>query len=108
MSKFPICCITPLLRLNLAHVLRVVPNVRQFPHLSRSSLTNTIGIHSSYCKEQNLVSSKVGACIVLKGVLGLPIDEDLIEQSDLPALHPTVILAAPVRVVDDVEVESSK
>lgn len=66
-------------------------------------------IDSLSCKEGNLVSSKTGALIVLKAILGHPIDVDLIpeyppEISNLPS---TVVQAPAVRTAPGVEVEEA-
>lgn len=64
---------------------------------------------SPSCKEGNLVSSKNGALIVLKAILGRPIDVDLIPE---PTQEPsstfvTVVEATSVRVAEGVEVEEA-
>lgn len=68
-----------------------------------------IGIDSPSCKEGNLVSSKTGALIVLKAILGRPIDVDLIPEYP-PAnnsLHDTIIEAIAVRAAEGIEVEQA-
>jgi DEAD/DEAH box helicase domain-containing protein len=42
------------------------------------------GIEGSNCREGNVVASKISAKVVLKGVLGLPIDVDSIPFNDGP------------------------
>ncbi|RPD79912.1 P-loop containing nucleoside triphosphate hydrolase protein [Lentinus tigrinus ALCF2SS1-7] len=66
-------------------------------------------VDSPSCKEGNLVSSKMGALIILKALLGLPIDVDLIrQQSDTVSdAFNTVVEATSVRVAEGVEVESA-
>lgn len=63
------------------------------------------GTQSAYCKESNLVSSKFGAQILLRGILGLPIDEDAIPAPAFPGMPSTIVEAAPVREVQGIEVE---
>lgn len=60
---------------------------------------------SPSCRENNLVSSKRGALIVLKAILGLPIDEHLLIGPENPEIHETIVEATPVRVSQGVEVE---
>ena len=68
-----------------------------------------IGVVSPSCKEGNVVSSKVGALIVLKSLLARPIDVDLLEQEPnvSQTMHDTVVEATSVRVAEGVEVESA-
>ena len=47
-------------------------------HLTQSY----IGIESSICRSANLVTSKMGAGILLRGILDLEIDEDAIPDPD--------------------------
>lgn len=66
------------------------------------------GVISSNCKENNLVISKPGALIILKAILGKPIDRDLLIPSDNDALtHETVVPATPVRTIDGVQTETA-
>ena len=56
-------------------------------------------IASPNCHEANLVMSKVGAVVVLRSLLGLPIDEEALPmgpEEGLPAGPETVVLATPV------------
>lgn len=64
------------------------------------------GIVSLSCKENNLVSSKPGALLLLKALLGKPIDMDLLVPSETKA-HETVVAAAPVRAADGVQKEKA-
>jgi DEAD/DEAH box helicase domain-containing protein len=61
----------------------------------------TAGIQSYSCKEANKVASKLGALIVIKGVLGIEIDPDTIPMEQHDASEPrgrdTIIDASPVR-----------
>ncbi|KAI5124321.1 hypothetical protein M0805_008928 [Coniferiporia weirii] len=61
-------------------------------------------IRSSYCKEGNIVSSKIGAQIVIRGILGLPIDIDAIPDAAQIGAD-SIVEAEPVRAVDGVEIE---
>ena len=66
-----------------------------------------IGIVSPSCRENNLVASKRGALIVLKALLGRPIDIDLLEPVESTLPHDTVVPAETVRAVEGVEVEKA-
>ncbi|TFK81693.1 DEAD/H helicase [Polyporus arcularius HHB13444] len=67
----------------------------------------TACVDSPSCKEGNLVSSKPGALIILKALLGLPIDVDLLQQEPgmVSDAFDTVVEATSVRVAEGVEVE---
>ncbi|KAF7440973.1 hypothetical protein PC9H_001322 [Pleurotus ostreatus] len=66
-------------------------------------------ILSPACKENNAVYSKLGALIVLKGILALNIDVKEISQETRPMRGlPTIVEAGPVPVVSGVEVEPAK
>ncbi|KLO10412.1 DEAD/H helicase [Schizopora paradoxa] len=62
-------------------------------------------IISSYCKENNEVASKLGAQVLLRGVLGLPIDADAIPEQEDGSFTVTIVEAQTVRAVEGVEVE---
>ncbi|KAI0336366.1 DEAD/H helicase [Cubamyces sp. BRFM 1775] len=66
-------------------------------------------VDSPSCKEGNVVASKAGALIVLKALLGRPIDVDLLqhEPSDTVDVYDTVVEATSVRAAEGVEVESA-
>ncbi|KAI0709033.1 P-loop containing nucleoside triphosphate hydrolase protein [Earliella scabrosa] len=66
-------------------------------------------VDSPTCKEGNLVSSKAGALIILKALLNLPIDVDLLHQEPgiVNDAFETVVEATSVRVAEGVEVESA-
>ncbi|OBZ75158.1 putative ATP-dependent helicase HRQ1 [Grifola frondosa] len=66
-------------------------------------------VDSPSCKEGNLVSSKVGALIILKALLGRPIDVDLISDHTPAAdgVYNTIVEATSVRVIEGVEVETA-
>ncbi|KAI0736617.1 P-loop containing nucleoside triphosphate hydrolase protein [Fomitopsis betulina] len=66
-------------------------------------------IDSPYCKEGNLVASKTGALVVLKAILGRPIDVDLIPEDPemIAASQDTVVPAEAVRAAVGVEVEKA-
>lgn len=68
---------------------------------------NFKGIRSAYCKEGNVVSSKLGAQIVIRGILGLPIDMDSIPDppESLADIPQSIVVAEPIVPVDGVEVE---
>jgi DEAD/DEAH box helicase domain-containing protein len=68
-------------------------------------------IESPSCKEGNLVSSKIGALIVLAGVLDIMVDETRLpplRQDVYPDVHHeygTIVEAQGVGVMEGVEVE---
>ncbi|KAI0374726.1 DEAD/H helicase [Pilatotrama ljubarskyi] len=68
----------------------------------------TACVDSPTCKEGNVVASKTGALIVLKALLGRPIDVDLLQQepTETADVYDTVVEAMSVRAVEGVEVES--
>lgn len=70
-------------------------------------LMRMVGIRSAYCKEGNVVSSKLGAQIVIRGILGLPIDMDSIPDPPESLVDPpqSIIEARPIDAVEGVEVE---
>lgn len=51
------------------------------------------------------MSSKLGAQVILRGVLGLKLDLDAIPDIDLDSIPETVIDAETVRAIDGVELE---
>lgn len=63
-----------------------------------------VGCQSATCKESNIVSSKLGARVVLRGLLNLPMEEDAI-PTDENGITDTVIEADPVVLAPGVEVE---
>jgi DEAD/DEAH box helicase domain-containing protein len=63
------------------------------------------GVHSPLCKEGNQVSSKRGAHLILRGILGLEIDVDSIPTQDDGLDWSTVVEATSVRPVGNVPVE---
>lgn len=79
------------------------------------SLTLTLmfllpGILDPFCRERNVVFSKVGAKAILQGLLGLPVSpEDIPPSEDLPgyivAHHQTVIEADTIPTQGNIEVE---
>ena len=73
------------------------------------SMATILGIVSPSCKEGNLVSSKAGALIILKALLGLPVDIDLLESQPgtVREAFDTVVEATSVRVAEGVEIESA-
>ncbi|EJD05721.1 DEAD/H helicase [Fomitiporia mediterranea MF3/22] len=61
-------------------------------------------IRSAFCREHNLVYSRIGAQIVIRGILGLPIDVQAIPEGTSDGVD-SIIQADPVRVADGVQVE---
>ncbi|EJD53252.1 DEAD/H helicase [Auricularia subglabra TFB-10046 SS5] len=62
-------------------------------------------IYSPGCKEQNEVASKLGAQLILRGLLGLPIELDSIPEQD-HAFPRTIVEASSVSAIDNVHVET--
>jgi len=63
-------------------------------------------IHSATCREGNMVSSKLGALLVLRGLLDLEINPDSVPRRvDEETGFDTIVEADYVRAVDGVEVE---
>ena len=65
------------------------------------------GVVSPSCRENNLVKSKKGALVVLKALLGKPIDADLLEENENPSPHETVVAADPVRSIEGIQIEEA-
>ncbi|KAJ7684713.1 P-loop containing nucleoside triphosphate hydrolase protein [Mycena polygramma] len=64
------------------------------------------GIHSSACREKNEVSSKLGALLVLRGILDIHVDPESIPmQTDDQIGHDTISDPASVGAVTGVSVE---
>lgn len=61
---------------------------------------------SPSCTEKNAVCSKMGAIVILRGILDLKIDIDSIpfEGTKAPPVD-TIVNAAPVRIAEGVQVE---
>ncbi|KAF8184950.1 P-loop containing nucleoside triphosphate hydrolase protein [Mycena galopus ATCC 62051] len=65
-------------------------------------------IHSSACREKNEVSSKLGALIVLRGILGVEVDPDRIPiQSEMEIGHDTIVEPVGVGALTGVKVEQA-
>lgn len=78
-------------------------------HQASADCDASAGVVSPSCKEGNLVSSKAGALVIIKALLSLPIDIDLLDRQADPSqtVHDTVVEATIVRVAEGVEVESA-
>ncbi|KAH7889934.1 DEAD H helicase [Phlebopus sp. FC_14] len=64
-------------------------------------------IHSANCKEENKVASKIGALVILRGILNLEVNPDSIPAAtDEATGFDTIVDADYVRAVDGVEIES--
>jgi DEAD/DEAH box helicase domain-containing protein len=64
------------------------------------------GVQSAACKEGNEVSSKIGAYVILRAILGLEIDADSIPvQTEGLHVFNTVVEASSVRTLQGVDVE---
>lgn len=64
-----------------------------------------LGVQSPACKEGNLVCSKIGALLILKSVLGFEIDSTSISVQGDSSQANTIVEAAPVPTVDEIQVE---
>jgi len=69
-----------------------------------------LGILDPFCREHNLVASKVGARAILQALLGLPVaPEDVPTPEYLPgdpvALHQTVVEADVIPTQGNIQVE---
>ncbi|ETW85689.1 hypothetical protein HETIRDRAFT_308737, partial [Heterobasidion irregulare TC 32-1] len=64
-------------------------------------------IASAYCQEKNIVASKLGALILLKDILNIPIQADVIplQFKDTDEEHQTIVPAWDVRSQQGVEIE---
>ncbi|KAJ7043253.1 P-loop containing nucleoside triphosphate hydrolase protein [Mycena alexandri] len=63
-------------------------------------------IHSAACREKNEVSSKLGALLVLRGILDIPVDPTTIPtQSDAQIGHDTIVEPPGVGVITGVSLE---
>lgn len=69
-----------------------------------AALIALTGIQSPYCREQNIVASKIGAQIVVRSILGLPIDIDAIPEGETEIVD-SIVEAEPVRAAEGVELE---
>ena len=66
------------------------------------------GVQSTLCKEKNKVCSRMGALVIIKSCLGIPIDPDDIPlEMDGEEVQgwDTIVSASVVRALGDVEVE---
>ncbi|KAJ7702373.1 hypothetical protein B0H17DRAFT_923441 [Mycena rosella] len=63
-------------------------------------------IHSAKCREKNEVSSKLGALLILQGLLDIPVDPDSIPvQTDAEIGHDTIVESPGVGAITGVSVE---
>jgi DEAD/DEAH box helicase domain-containing protein len=61
------------------------------------------------CKEANQVSSKVGAEIILKGILGQDISYNYEQVKSTPYTGPNTIVEAPaVKALEGIQIEESE
>jgi DEAD/DEAH box helicase domain-containing protein len=64
------------------------------------------GVQSGLCREDNQVSSKFGAHLILRSMLGFDVDPDTIpQQHERIGAFQTVVEATYIRPVDGTEVE---
>lgn len=83
----------------------VISRVDAHPDL-KHDMDSFSGIHSATCREENKVSSKLGALLVLRGLLNLEINpESIPKRMDEETGFDTIVEADYVRAVDGVEVE---
>ncbi|KAF7338638.1 DEAD/H helicase [Mycena venus] len=63
-------------------------------------------IYSSACREKNEVASKLGALLVLRGILDIPVDPDSVPiQNEMEIGHDTIVEPAGVGAITGVTVE---
>ncbi|QRW02955.1 DEAD/DEAH box helicase [Ceratobasidium sp. AG-Ba] len=65
-------------------------------------------IQGTKCTEGNIVSSKIGASLILKSLLDVEIDADSIPNFGITDLPDTIVEAESVRKANDVKVESDE
>jgi len=69
-------------------------------------IDHPVGIHSPACRENNEVCSKLGASLIIKSLLGHPIDPQQVpEQNAMYGLN-TVAIAQSVPAVENLAVET--
>lgn len=71
------------------------------------ALTNRFlpGVRGMKCSEWNLVSSKIGASLVLKSLLDIKIDSDTVPNFGELDLPETIVVAETVRSANGVKLE---
>ncbi|CAE6466970.1 unnamed protein product [Rhizoctonia solani] len=62
-------------------------------------------VRGAKCNEGDAVSSKIGACLILKSLLDIHIDSDTVPNFGILDLNETVIEAESVRIARDTKVE---
>ena len=65
----------------------------------------SLGILSPRCRENNEVSSKTGALIILRGLLNLAVDADSVPAQTNKTVFDTIVKPDYVRPIDGVQVE---
>lgn len=88
--------------------MKGVGHVRETHSISRTTFHPDVvikGIQITQCKESNAVSSKIGAIIILRGVLGRSVHPEDIPNAEEPIVSETVIAATHVKASGDVVVE---
>jgi DEAD/DEAH box helicase domain-containing protein len=64
--------------------------------------STTTGVQNAACKEGNLVCSKIGAHIILRGLLGMEVDADAIPmQCDAFGASETVVEADSIKLAKE-------
>ncbi|KAI0703572.1 P-loop containing nucleoside triphosphate hydrolase protein [Cytidiella melzeri] len=89
------------------HVSEILQNAHDTTEACQCEEGCAACIVSPSCRENNIVASKRGALIVLKALLSLPIDADLLVPVENTFPHDTVIAADSVRAIEGVEVEKA-
>lgn len=75
-------------------------------HLHFLILTPNPGVQSATCRESNQVSSKTGGGIIIRGILGLPIDPNTVPYQEQQIQVPdTIVEAQTVYARENVELE---
>lgn len=94
----------PLRPLSHVNVTGAAPIVSHVVHFRDRDLIPPLGIESALCREGNVVSSKMGAQIVIMGILNMPIDEIAIPDQDFTIVD-SIVEAEPVRAEGNVQLE---
>lgn len=79
------------------------PYVFFFPSI-RLLVSGNTGIQLGSCKEGNEIASKLGARVILQGVLGRPVNLDQFPDIE-PSDPETIVAATAVKAIADVEIE---
>jgi len=90
--------------------MRLMYDSRAGPVNSVTLTFSLLGIFDPFCREHNVVFSKVGAKAVLQALLGLPVSPEDVPRpvhlpADLVAHHQTVVEADVIPTQGNIQVE---